>query len=296
MIELRNVTKRFGATVAVDGVSFTAPSGKVTGFLGPNGAGKTSTIRVLLGLARPDDGEVRIGGVPYQDLGSPRREVGAVLDSIGFHPARTGRNHLRVLALAAGLEPRRVDEVLELVDLQAAAGRKVGGYSLGMRQRLALAGALLGDPAVLVLDEPANGLDPAGVAWLRQLITSWAAQGRTVLVSSHVLTEIALVADRVVIIDRGKVVREATAAELGAGATVIVRAADTARLAELALARGWAVEPAGPDRLAIVGATLAEVGEVAAGAMIALSELSATSATAQLENLFLDLTTTEVAS
>lgn len=296
MIELRNITKRFGPAVAVDGVTFTAPSGKVTGFLGPNGAGKTTTIRILLGLARPDGGEVRIGGVRYEDLESPRREVGAVLDSIGFHPGRSGRNHLRVLALAAGLDARRVDEVLELVELQAAAGRKVGGYSLGMRQRLALAGALLGDPAVLVLDEPANGLDPAGMAWLRQLITSWAAQGRTVLVSSHVLTEIALVADRVVIINRGKVVREATAAELGAGATVIVRTAHADRLAPLALARGWLVEPAGPDRLAIVGATLADVGDVAADAGIALSELTATSATAQLESLFLDLTATEVAS
>lgn len=296
MIELRDVTKRFGGATAVDGVTFTAPPGAVTGFLGPNGAGKTTTIRVLLGLARPDGGEVRIGGVPYADLASPRREVGAVLDSIGFHPARTGRNHLRVLALAAGLDPRRVDEVLEVVELQAAAGRRVGGYSLGMRQRLALAGALLGDPGVLVLDEPANGLDPTGVAWLRHLITSWAAQGRTVLVSSHVLTEIALVADRVVIISRGKVVREATAAELGAGAAVLVRTPHTERLTTLAQARGWLVEPSGPDRLSIAGATLADVGNVAAEAMIALTELTATSATVQLESLFLDLTATEVAS
>jgi ABC-2 type transport system ATP-binding protein len=290
MIELEGITKRFGATHAVEGVSFTAPAGKVTAFLGPNGAGKTTTIRVLLGLARPDAGSVRINGTTYDELSSPRREVGAVLDAIGFHPGRTARHHLQVLALAAGIDGRRVDQVLELVDLQAAAGRKVGGFSLGMRQRLALAGALLGDPKVLVLDEPANGLDPAGMAWLRGLITGWAEQGRTVLVSSHVLTEVALVADRFVIIDRGKVVREADAAGLGIGSNVQVRTAHVARLGELATARGWVVDVVGPDRLTIAGATLAEVGDLAAGATIALSELSATSPTMQLEGVFLQLT------
>jgi ABC-2 type transport system ATP-binding protein len=232
MIELEGVTKRFGATNAVEEVTFTAPAGKVTAFLGPNGAGKTTTIRVLLGLARPDAGTVRINGATYDELSSPRREVGAVLDAIGFHPGRTARHHLQVLALAAGIEGRRIDEVLDLVDLKAAAGRKVGGFSLGMRQRLALAGALLGDPSVLVLDEPANGLDPAGMAWLRGLITRWSGQGRTVLVSSHVLTEVALVADRFVIIDRGKVVREADAAALGIDSDAKVRTADAARQLE----------------------------------------------------------------
>ena len=214
MIEICDVTKTYGETRAVAGVSFTVPSGTVTGFLGPNGAGKTTTLRILLGLARPDAGSARIDGARYADLPSPRRTIGAVLDSTGFHPGRTARNHLRVLARAAGVPRGRVEEVLAFVDLEEAAGRRVGGYSHGMRQRLALAGALLGDPPVLVLDEPATGLDPAGMAWLRRLLGDWAAQGRTVLFSSHVLAEVELVADRLVIIDRGHVVRQGAAAEL----------------------------------------------------------------------------------
>ncbi len=216
VIEIVDVVKRYGETVAVDGVSFTAPSGAVTGFLGPNGAGKTTTLRVLLGLARPDAGRAVIDGVPYVDLPSPRRSVGAVIDDMGFHPARTGRNHLRVVARAAGLDPRRVDEMLAFVDLADAADRRVGGYSQGMRQRLALATALLGDPAVLVLDEPANGLDPAGMVWLRGLLRDWAAQNRTVLFSSHVLSEVETVADHLVIISHGHVVAAEPATTLRA--------------------------------------------------------------------------------
>lgn len=214
MIEIKKVTKTFGSARAVDEVSFTAPEGAVTGFLGPNGAGKTTTLRMLLGLSNPDEGQALINGVKYADLDSPRRAVGAVLDSIGYHPGRSGVDHLRIVAKAAGLERKRVGEVLEIVELTSAAMRNVGGYSQGMRQRLALATALLGDPPVLVLDEPSNGLDPAGMAWLRDLIAGWAKQGRTVLFSSHILNEVEMVADHLVIINRGKVVRETSMSDL----------------------------------------------------------------------------------
>ncbi len=214
MIEVKNVTKTFGSTKAVDGVSFTAPVGAVTGFLGPNGAGKTSTLRMLLGLSRPDEGQALIDGRKYDELESPRRSVGAVLDSMGYHPGRSGVDHLRIVARASGIQRQRVGEVLEIVELSSAADRPVGGYSQGMRQRLALATALLGDPPVLVLDEPSNGLDPAGMAWLRDLICGWAKQGRTVLFSSHILNEVEMVADHLVVINRGKVVRETSMSEL----------------------------------------------------------------------------------
>jgi ABC-2 type transport system ATP-binding protein len=295
MIEVTEVTKRYGRTLAVEGVSFTAPSGTVTGFLGPNGAGKTTTLRILLGLARPDRGSALIDGMRYGELASSRRAVGAVLDTMAFHPGRTGRSHLRITARAARLPRRRVDEVLELVGLAAAADRRVGGYSHGMRQRLALAGALLGDPPVLVLDEPATGLDPAGIAWLRRLLGDWAAAGRTVLFSSHVLAEVEAVADRVVIIDRGHVVHEGTAAELaGADRAVVVGSPDSAQLSQLAKAEGWRVRRDGHDRLVIYGASAAEVGRAAAREGIALAELSTGPSTRQLEELFLQLTGTEV--
>ncbi|NGO06658.1 ABC transporter ATP-binding protein [Streptomyces sp. HC44] len=203
-IEIRGLTKTFGPIHAVDDVSFTAPAGQVTGFLGPNGAGKTTTLRMLLGLERPTGGTAVIGGRAYRELASPRRTVGAVLEASGLHPGRRGRTHLELLARAAGLPRQRVDEVLETVGLGAAADRRAGGYSLGMRQRLAVAGALLGDPEVLVLDEPTNGLDPAGVRWLRDLLRQLAGEGRTVLVSSHLLAEVTQYADRVVIIAGGR--------------------------------------------------------------------------------------------
>jgi len=222
MIEVKNVTKIFGSTKAVDRVSFTAPVGAVTGFLGPNGAGKTSTLRMLLGLSRPDEGQALIDGHKYDDLDSPRRSVGAVLDSMGYHPGRSGVDHLRIVARAAGIQRQRVGEVLEIVELSSAADRPVGGYSQGMRQRLALATALLGDPPVLVLDEPSNGLDPAGMAWLRDLIRGWANQGRTVLFSSHILNEVEMIADHLVVINHGKVVRETSMRELaGADGKVV---------------------------------------------------------------------------
>jgi ABC-2 type transport system ATP-binding protein len=204
-VEVRGLTKTFGRVTAVRGMSFTAPAGKVTGFLGPNGSGKTTTLRVALGLVRPDAGAALIGGIPYGRLARPRRTVGALLEASGFHPGRRARDHLRVLADAAGIPGARVDEVLGQVGLAAAAGRRVREFSLGMRQRLGLAGALLGDPQVLLLDEPANGLDPAGIAWLRGLLRGLADEGRTVIVASHVLGEIAQTVGHVVIVSAGQV-------------------------------------------------------------------------------------------
>ena len=215
-VEVRGLTKTFGRVTAVRGMSFTAPAGKVTGFLGPNGSGKTTTLRVVLGLVRPDAGAALIGGVPYGRLARPRRTVGALLEASGFHPGRRARDHLRVLADAAGIPGPRVNEVLGQVELAAAADRRVREFSLGMRQRLGFGGALLGDPQVLLLDEPANGLDPAGIAWLRGLLRGLAHDGRTVIVASHVLSEIAQTADHVVIVSAGQVRFAGPLGEIGA--------------------------------------------------------------------------------
>lgn len=214
MIEVGSLTKRFGATAAVDGVSFTASQGRVTALVGPNGAGKTTTLRVLLGLARPTAGIATIDGLRYADLPDPLRTVGAVLEESGFHPGRTARTHLTALALAGGLPTDRVEEALDLVELTDVSGRRVGGYSLGMRQRLGLAAALLGDPANLVLDEPHNGLDPKGTRWLRGRLRAFAAEGRTVLVASHLLAEMSEVADDVVVLSRGRVALQAPLEEV----------------------------------------------------------------------------------
>ena len=221
IVRVSGLTKRYGMTAAVDDVTFSVRAGTVTGFLGPNGAGKTTTLRLLLGLAEPTSGEALVFGRRYATLAAPARCVGAVLESDDFHPGRSARDHLRVLAAASDLAARRVDEVLELVGLASAAARPVRTYSLGMRQRLGLAGALLGEPELLVLDEPANGLDAAGVRWLRTLLRSFAAGGGTVLVASHQLAEVAQTVDRIVIIDRGRVVANATLDELaGRGRTL----------------------------------------------------------------------------
>jgi len=204
-VSVRGVSKNFGSVRAVQELSFEVPAGQVTGFLGPNGAGKTTTLRIMLGLVRPSAGHALIGGRRYEQLAQPRRVVGAVLEATGFHPGRRGRDHLRIAAQVAGLPARRVDEVLDEVGLSADAHRRVGGYSMGMRQRLGLATALLGDPQLLVLDEPGNGLDPAGMAWLRDLLRDLAGQGRSVIVSSHVLSEVAQTADNIVIVHQGRV-------------------------------------------------------------------------------------------
>src|SRR5215475_11612039 len=220
-VEVRGLTKTFGRVTAVRGMSFTAPAGKVTGFLGPNGSGKTTTLRVVLGLVRPDAGTALIGGVRYGRLARPRRAVGALLEASGFHPGRRARDHLLVLADAAGIPGTRADEVLGQVGLADAAGRRVREFSLGMRQRLGLAGALLGDPQVLLLDEPANGLDPAGIAWLRGLLRVLADEGRTVIVASHVLSEVAQTADHAVIVSAGQVRFAGPLSEIGAAGNAL---------------------------------------------------------------------------
>jgi len=217
VIEVRGLTKRFGPVLAVDRLSFAVEPGKVVGFLGPNGAGKTTTLRMLLGLVRPDAGTATINGSSYQDLSEPLHQVGAVLEASSFHPGRTARNHLRVQALAGQADRSRIDDVLELTGLTDAADRRVGGFSLGMRQRLGLATALLTDPELLILDEPANGLDPEGVRWLRDLLRGMAAEGATVLVSSHILAEVAHTVDSVVILDRGRLVAQSSLADLTDG-------------------------------------------------------------------------------
>ena len=215
-VAVLGLTKSFGPTAAVADLSFTVPAGQVTGFLGPNGSGKTTTLRMALGLVKPTAGQVLIGGVPYERLAQPRRCVGALLDATGFHPGRRARDHLRVLAAAAGLPDARADEVLDQVGLAGDGGRRVRQFSLGMRQRLGIAAALLGDPPVLLLDEPANGLDPAGVAWLRGLLRGLAAQGRAVLVASHGLSEVAQTVDQVVIVSAGRLRFAGPLREIGA--------------------------------------------------------------------------------
>jgi ABC-2 type transport system ATP-binding protein len=288
LIQVEAVSKRYGKTVAVDGLSFVAERGRVTGFLGPNGAGKTTTLRILLGLVRPQAGTATIDGRPYARLEEPSRTVGAVLETTSFHPGRTGRNHLRVLAAAAGLHGARIEEVLALVDLRDAASRRVGGYSLGMRQRLGLAAALLGEPRVLVLDEPANGLDPQGIRWLRTLLRAQADQGLTVLVSSHVLAELAQLADDAVIIHRGRFVAQGSVAELTARATAGTRARspEAGRLADSLRAAG--VEARADGDVVLASTEPSAVGEAAAAAGIILHELVGQAAT--LEEAFLELT------
>jgi ABC-2 type transport system ATP-binding protein len=290
VIEVERLTKRFGKTVAVEDLSFRVEPARVTGFLGPNGAGKTTTLKVILGLARPSSGRTTIAGRSYRALDQPMRRVGAVLETSNYHPGRSGRNHLRVLAAATGIPQTRVEEVLELVAMKDVARRRVKGYSLGMRQRLGLAAALLGDPEVLVLDEPANGLDPAGIRWLRDLLRSLAGQGRTVFVSSHQLAEIEQIADDVIVIHRGKFIAQAAIAELASQATarVRVRSPEADRLRELLATEGISVEALDGGVLGVREATSERVGELAAANGIVLHEL--TPETATLEEAFLELT------
>jgi ABC-2 type transport system ATP-binding protein len=295
VIEVQGLTKRFGRTLAVDNLTFAAEPGHITGFLGPNGAGKTTTMRAVLGLVHPTSGTATVLGRRYRDLDHPGRRIGAVLEASSYHPGRTGLNHLRVAAAASGLARARVEEVLELVELRDAARRRVGGYSLGMRQRLHLATALLGDPEVLVLDEPANGLDPAGMRWLRDLLRSLAERARTILVSSHVLAEVELIADEVVIIHRGKFVARGPTAEISARATgaIRVRSPQLEVLRDALAAAGLAVQ-AGAGALSVADTTTDRVGEIAAEAGVVLHELSAERAT--LEEAFLELTRGETST
>ncbi|HET9658158.1 MAG TPA: ATP-binding cassette domain-containing protein [Kineosporiaceae bacterium] len=304
-IEVDRLTKHFGGVHAVADLSFTVAPGRVTGFLGPNGAGKTTTLRILLGLVTPTSGTATIGGRRYAELSDPLQTVGASLEATGFHAGRTARDHLRVLAIAGGLPTRRADEVLALVGLTDSAGRRVGGFSLGMRQRLALAAALLGDPPVLLLDEPANGLDPEGIVWLRGFLRVLAGEGRTVLVSSHVLSEVQQTVDDVIIIARGRLIRQASLAELEDEGGTYVLSPTPDLLAGALTAAGLRAEPAQvrsgapvppgdvppgeqAGALRVRQATPAEVGAVAFRAGVEVHELRTDAG--DLESVFLSLT------
>lgn len=288
-IDVSGLTKHFGPVAAVNRLTFTAEPGVITGFLGPNGAGKTTTLRMLLGLVAPDAGRATIGGRLYAALPRPNDHVGAVLDAAGFHPARSGRGHLRVYCTVNGYPARRADEVLEMVGLADAGRRAVRGYSLGMRQRLALATALLGDPEVLVLDEPANGLDPDGIAWMRRLLRELAGEGRTVLVSSHVLSEMQQLVDDVVIIDKGSLVRQAGLAELASAGSVVTVCTPQADALLAALGTTCAsVRRTGPSELRVTGLTAAELGRIAFTERIELHGL--TDRHDDLERIFFSLT------
>ena len=272
-ISIEDITKSYGGAAAVDGLSFVVKPGRVTGFLGPNGAGKSTTMKVLLGLASQTSGQATIGGFAYGELPDPTRTVGASVESDAFHPGRSGRNHLRILADATDTPLERVDEVLELVDLSAAANRHAGAYSLGMKQRLGLAAALLCDPPVLVLDEPGNGLDPQGIRTLRNLLRSRAAEGNTVFVSSHLLGEVEQLADDFIVVNQGRLVAQGSLAELRQSAS-LVRAASPEALRVALEAAGGVVESGQPGTLVVRGLCLDEIGEQAFRAGIALHELS----------------------
>ncbi|MBF6329116.1 ABC transporter ATP-binding protein [Nocardia transvalensis] len=290
MIEVRGLTKRFGATVAVDDLSFTVKPGQVTGFLGPNGAGKSTTMRMILGLDQPTAGEAMIGGVPYQQLDHPLRLVGALLDAKWVHPNRSARAHLRWLAAANDLPAARVDEVLRLVGLSEVADKKAGGFSLGMSQRLGLAGALLGDPPVLLFDEPVNGLDPEGILWIRRFMQRLAAEGRTVLVSSHLLSEMAQTADHLIVIGRGKLIADTSTKdfiERASEATVRVRSPQLDQLRSLLTSNGMTVRE-DEGALLVVGETSDAVGKLAGANSITLYELAPQRAS--LEEAFMRMT------
>jgi ABC-2 type transport system ATP-binding protein len=287
-LEVRGLTKRYGGTVAVDDLSFAVEAGRVTGFLGPNGAGKTTTMRALLGLLRPSAGEALVEGSPPVAMADPLRTIGAALEATAFHPGRSGRNHLRTLAAAAAIPRGRVEEVLKTVELSGAADRRVKGYSLGMRQRLALAAALLGKPRILILDEPANGLDPQGMRWLRDLLRAQAQEGKTVLVSSHLLSEVAQTADELVMIRGGKLIAQTTLAEFtaGGGSQIRVRASNLEVLAS-GLSGGGATVARDGEALLVGGATGEQIGELALASGIAIHEL--TLQRQSLEERFIEL-------
>ncbi len=287
-IEVSGLTKRFGEVLAVDDLSFTVDEGRIVGFLGPNGAGKTTTLRMLLGLVNPTAGAATVFGTPYRHLPDPVHTVGAVLDGGMLHPGRTGRNHLLALAKEAGVAAPRVDELLELVALTDAANRRAGGYSLGMRQRLGLASALLGDPKVLVLDEPANGLDPQGIRWLRDFLRSLAREGRAVLVSSHVLAEVSQTADDIVVIAKGRAVAQGSLTELMArsGGGMRVTGPDTGKLREILVAGG--ADVVGEGDLIVRNRTGEDIGRLIAEHQIVVSEL--TPVGTSLEEVFFELT------
>jgi len=291
-IEVEGLSKSFGDVRAVNTLSFSAEPGEVTGFLGPNGAGKTTTLRMLLGLVEPTDGRATIGGATYADLDRPADVVGAALEASSFHPGRSGRDHMRIYCAVNGYPDTRAVEMLALVGLTEAARRPVRGYSLGMRQRLGLATALVGDPPVLVLDEPSNGLDPAGIAWLRGFLKRLAGEGRTLLVSSHALMEVQQIADRVVIVDKGRLIRDGRLEELTAGGRVLVTTPDTERFARVLVSAGATVSQNSGDTLETEGLTAREVGRLAFEHRVEIHGLEKRQD--GLEQLFFSLTGVEV--
>jgi ABC-2 type transport system ATP-binding protein len=304
LIEARELTKRFGDKVAVDHLSFTVEPGRVTGFLGPNGAGKSTTMRLICGLDRPQSGTATIGGLAYAQLPAPLRTVGALLESRSLHPGRSARNHLLFLAQTQGFPARRVDEVLDLVGLTAVARKRAGGFSLGMTQRLGIAAAMLGDPAVLLLDEPVNGLDPEGIRWVRTFMRQLATEGRTIFVSSHLMSEMAVTADYLIVIGRGALIADSSTEDFikrSSERSVLVRTPQADRLAQLITAAGGHVEPeaAAPGNgggttpgLVVTGLEAPRIGELAASASVVLYEL--TPRLASLEEAFMELTADSV--
>ncbi|NMR19829.1 ABC transporter ATP-binding protein [Cellulomonas fimi] len=291
MIEAIGLTKRYGAKTAVDGVSFTVAPGKVTGFLGPNGAGKSTTMRMVVGLDRPTGGTVTVNGRPYAQHRSPLREVGALLDAKAVHTGRSAYNHLLAMAATHGVATSRVTEVIEMTGLEPVARKRVGGFSLGMGQRLGIASALLGDPRTLILDEPVNGLDPEGVLWVRNLVRYLAGEGRTVFLSSHLMSEMALTADHIIVIGRGRIIADAPVSDIvgrASGTTVRVRSPHATRLVELLSGPGITVTSSEPSSLEITGTTAQAIGETAASAQLVLHEL--TPVVSSLEDAYMSLT------
>jgi ABC-2 type transport system ATP-binding protein len=291
MIEARGLTKRYGQKTAVAGIDFTVQPGKVTGFLGPNGAGKSTTMRMIMGLDRPTSGTVTVNGRPYAQLKSPLTEVGALLEAKAVHSGRSATNHLRALGATHGIGRKRVDEVIEMTGLGQVAGKRVGGFSLGMGQRLGIAAAMLGDPRTLILDEPVNGLDPEGVLWVRNLVKHLASEGRTVFLSSHLMSEMALTADHILVIGRGKIIADAPVGEIvsaASGKSVRVRSPHASRLAELLAAPEVTVTSVEAGLLDITGTNAQAVGELAAANGLVLHEL--TPVQASLESAYMSLT------
>ena len=292
MIEVRDLVKKYGATTAVDRLTFTVAPGRITGFLGPNGAGKSTTMRLILGLDRPSSGVALIDGRPYRDLRDPLRHVGALLEARAVHGGRSAFNHLLYLAQTQGVPKRRVTEVLDLVGLGGVAGKRTKGFSLGMGQRLGIATALLADPTILILDEPVNGLDPEGIVWIRDLMKALAASGRTVFVSSHLMNEMAVTADHLIVIGRGRLQADMPVAEFIAqfsSSAVLVRTPQEQQLREAVGERGWSAAPTDPQGMVVVsGATAPQIGELAAARGIVLHEL--TPQRASLEEAFMELT------
>lgn len=294
MIHAQTLTKRFGDRTAVDGIDFTVHAGQVTGFLGPNGAGKSSTMRMIVGLDRPTTGKVTVNGRTYQEHRAPLREVGVLLDAKAVHPGRTARKHLLSLAATHAIGPRRVREVISLAGLEPVADRRVGGFSLGMGQRLGIAAALLGDPATVILDEPVNGLDPEGVLWIRKLVRGLAAEGRTVLLSSHLMSEMAQTADHLIVLGRGRVLADAPLADLIADATasaVRVRTPDLGRLTDTIAGNGITVTALDDGAALVVGLSPERIGNAAAAAGVPLYEVAPVAGS--LEDAYLSITADE---